>query len=188
MHSIPPWSPPLKKALHRNRSLPHLKFLQLATVDSSGKPHNRTIVFRGFTQDTYQLTFVTDARSDKITHLASQPWVELCWYFTKTREQFRLSGIMECITAQSQDNSLRQDRWDRLSAKAKQQFYWPAPAQTKAAEEDFENIVPSLQPPEDFVVLLFSPTSVDHLELRGNPQNRTLYHQNPDWIVQSVNP
>ena len=89
MSDLPPWRSPLARALHRNRSLPHLKFVQLATVDAEGMPHNRTIVYRGLVDETHQLKFVTDHRSEKIAQLQAQPRVELCWYFTKTREQRR---------------------------------------------------------------------------------------------------
>ena len=97
MSDLPPWRSPLARALHRNRSLPHLKFVQLATVDAQGFPHNRTVVYRGLMDETHQLKFVTDSRSDKILHLQVQPWVEVCWYFTKTREKFRFLGRMEVI-------------------------------------------------------------------------------------------
>ena len=188
MTDLPPWRPPLKRALHRNRSLAHLKFVQLATVDASGKPHNRTIVFRGLTDRSHQLAFVTDARSEKFNHLAHQPWVEVCWYFTKTREQFRLSGMMQALSAHSEDPQLRQTYWSRLSDKAQQQFYWPHPGHERDDENAFDLASGSVEPPQDFVLLLLSPEKVDHLELRGSPQNRTLYEKADPWKTTAVNP
>ncbi|TAF20013.1 MAG: pyridoxamine 5'-phosphate oxidase, partial [Nostocales cyanobacterium] len=47
-----------------------------------------------------------------------------------------------------------------------------------------------LEPLETFCLLLLEPTKVDHLQLRGEPQNRTIYqineHQN--WETQEINP
>lgn len=30
-----------------------------------------------------------------------QPWGEICWYFTETKEQFRLNGKMELLDESS---------------------------------------------------------------------------------------
>lgn len=46
------------------------------------------------------------------------------------------------------------------------------------------------KPPENFCLLLLNPDKVDHLELRGNPQNRHLYtlQDNNQWSYTAVNP
>lgn len=60
-----PWRALVLKAAKKNGSVPSAKYVQLATVKPSGRPSNRTIVFRGFLGDGDELTFVTDARSTK---------------------------------------------------------------------------------------------------------------------------
>jgi len=90
--SIAPWRSPLARALHRNRAATESRYLQLATVTPEGHPANRTVVFRGFYGDTDQIKIITDNRTEKIPHLQHHPWAELCWYFSKTREQFRIFG------------------------------------------------------------------------------------------------
>jgi hypothetical protein len=42
----------------------------------------------------------------------------------------------------------------------------------------------------EFCVLLMDPQTVDHLELRGDPQNRTEYKRqaNHTWVTRFVNP
>jgi pyridoxamine 5'-phosphate oxidase len=67
--NLAPWRLPLARALHRNRSIPASRYLQLATVRSDGRPANRTVVFRGFAPDTDWLQFVTDSRSQKVEQL-----------------------------------------------------------------------------------------------------------------------
>ncbi|MCA1991428.1 MAG: pyridoxamine 5'-phosphate oxidase family protein, partial [Coleofasciculus sp. S288] len=90
--SLAPWRSLLASALHKNRSLPYARYFQLATIRADGRPANRTVVFRGFLDSTNQLKIITDTRSQKAEQIDHQPWGEVCWYFPKTREQFRLLG------------------------------------------------------------------------------------------------
>ncbi|MGP0065223.1 MAG: pyridoxamine 5'-phosphate oxidase family protein, partial [Isosphaeraceae bacterium] len=86
------WRASMVLALHRNRDVPQSWFMQLATVRADGRPANRTVVFRGFLADSHQIIMVSDVRSAKFKDFTSNCWAELCWYFSRTREQFRLAG------------------------------------------------------------------------------------------------
>lgn len=194
---LAPWRSPLARAIHRNRSKPHSRYLQLATLSSQGRPANRTVVFRGFyghsAGETNVLTFVTDTRSDKVIDLTHQPWGELCWYFTQTREQFRLAGAILLVTAQTVDADLlqaRQRQWVQLSEASRQSFHWPSPGTPRNADAATFEVSPSPDPPPSFCLALFDPDGVDHLELRGDPQNRTQYQRLPNgaWQAAAVNP
>lgn len=193
--SLAPWRSPLAHNLHSHRHQPEARYLQLATLRSNGQPANRTVVFRGFWGETNQLQFVTDVRSEKAGQIEQQPWAEACWYFPKTREQFRLTGRLNLVQANCSSPELqaaRQTMWQQLSEPARLQFAWPHPGQPRV--EDTAAFQP---PPPDstiplphFCLLLLDPTQVDHLELRGNPQNRWLYCYDPQqgWSLQAVNP
>jgi len=191
-NELAPWRSPLARALHRNRSLVYSRYLQLATITSQGRPANRTIVFRGFRTKTNQIQFVTDARSQKFPQINHQPWGEACWYFPKSREQFRLAGHLTLVTQQETDASLAQDRlamWQQLSDSARLQFTWPEPGQPRC--DPFPEVAPEAnQPVPNFCLLLLEPSQVDHLELRGEPQNRSSYTLQADrrWTVQALNP
>ncbi|WP_081972820.1 Npun_F5749 family FMN-dependent PPOX-type flavoprotein [Leptolyngbya sp. KIOST-1] len=189
--ALAPWRSSLARALHRNRSRPYSRYFQLATVTAAGRPANRTVVFRDFLPHTNTLTVVTDQRSAKVADISAHPWAEVCWYFTHTREQFRLAGSIQVVgAADSPLAETRQAAWDALSDNARQQFYWPHPAQPRDPEADFSP--PEIQPtpPAEFCLVLVAPNRVDHLELRGEPQNRTLYDRHSDgtWQVKAVNP
>ncbi len=192
--SVAPWRSPLARALHRNRSLVYARYLQLATVQASGRPGNRTVVFRGFLEDTNQLKFITDARSEKAEQIEHQPWAEVCWYFTKTREQFRIAGCLTLVGADYADPALNQARvsiWQELSDAARLQFAWPDPGKPREDAAAFEPAPPdSTQPLPNFCLLLLDPVQVDHLELRGEPQNRWLYCRDDSqiWSTQAINP
>jgi pyridoxamine 5'-phosphate oxidase len=194
---LAPWRSPIARALHRNRALPYARYLQLATVRSNGRPANRTIVFRGFLENSNQLKFITDARSEKATQiqlLANQhsAWGEACWYFPKTREQFRLSGSLILVDETTADpilQSARQLAWQELSDAARTQFTWAHPGEPRN-QNSFPSVPPSPQTPlSHFCLLLLSPVEVDHLELRGEPQNRWIYRLDGiDWSMKAVNP
>jgi len=192
--SLAPWRSPLAHALHRNRALPYARYVQLATLRTDGRPANRTIVFRGFLENTNQLRFVADRRSEKTGQLDSQPWGEICWYFPKTREQFRILGTLVVVSADCADPELLKARkmlWHDLSDGGRSQFAWASPKQPKTAP--LEQTTPDLlNPLSTFCLLLLEPTQVDHLELRGEPQNRYLYskeEQEPGtWSRVEVNP
>uniref|UniRef100_UPI0030DDB7BF pyridoxamine 5'-phosphate oxidase family protein n=1 Tax=Cyanothece sp. BG0011 TaxID=2082950 RepID=UPI0030DDB7BF len=78
---LAPWRPILSRALHRNRSLPNARYFQLATINRQGQPTNRTVVFRGFLDNSNQLQIITDSRSEKIHHIHHNSLSEICWYF-----------------------------------------------------------------------------------------------------------
>ncbi len=197
------WRAQLSASLHRHRSDPSSRYLQLATVDTSGHPRNRTIVFRGFLEGTECLQFATDSRSDKVSQLQHHPWSELCWSFAKTREQFRIAGSVQVIMAahhmpEGQQHTYQRERmqlWEQLSDNSRLLWYWPDPKAKRAEAQDFIPSLPAAaadHPPENFVMLLLSPTAIDHLQLKGDkhyPQMRHLYSKREQgWICQAVNP
>ncbi|MDZ8261781.1 Npun_F5749 family FMN-dependent PPOX-type flavoprotein [Nostoc sp. ChiQUE01b] len=193
--SLAPWRGAIAHALHRNRSLVYARYLQLATLQTNGRPPNRTLVFRGFLEDTNQLKFITDNRSAKTDQIQQQPWAEVCWYFPNTREQFRITGCLTLVSGDDSDHNLQPARiamWQELSDAARLQFAWPHPGKPRVENpEAFAPPAPEpMQPVANFCLLLLDPVQVDHLELRGEPQNRWLYHRDDqqEWSSQAINP
>jgi pyridoxamine 5'-phosphate oxidase len=192
--SLAPWRSLITRALHKNRSLIYSRYVQLATVRENGLPANRTVVFRGFLEDTNQLKFITDIRSEKAEQIAKQPAAEICWYFPNTREQFRITGELILVTANSYPHlqPARIKMWQELSDAARLQFVWPDPGEMRVQKpEAFTPPAPdTIQPGDNFCLLLLEPTQVDHLELRGEPQNRWVYHrnENQEWLTEAINP
>ena len=192
---LAPWRSPLSSAIHRNRSKPFSRYFQLATVTAQGYPANRTVVFRGFLDDKQnQLKVITDSRSAKIEDIEHRPKAEICWYFTKTREQFRITGDLQLITVEEINPELqkaRKNTWHDLSDAARSQFAWPHPAKPAADKAKFDVEPPDVDTPLDnFCLLLLTPEKIDHLQLRSDPQQRRLYTLQGDrsWATQAVNP
>jgi pyridoxamine 5'-phosphate oxidase len=194
--SLAPWRSAIAQALHQNRSLPYARYLQLATVRVNGLPANRTIVFRGFLTYTDQLKFIIDSRSEKVEQIQQQPWAEVCWYFPNTREQFRITGRLTLVESDDSNSELASARistWQDLSDAARVQFAWPHPGQVRNKDEPdaFKPPAPDpRQPLSNFCLLLLDPLQVDHLDLRGEPQNRWLYYRNDqqEWSTEEINP
>lgn len=193
--SLAPWRSPLARALEGHRSLTSARYLQLATLGADGRPANRTVVFRDFLVGTNQLQFVTDSRSEKAAQISQFPWAEACWYFPNSREQFRLAGKLTLVDENFTDTRMQQARqtlWHALSDAARLQFAWPHPGQVREQGDRFDPPPPdAMAPLPNFCLLLLQPTEVDHLELRGEPQNRWRYRCDEScqaWTVEAINP
>jgi pyridoxamine 5'-phosphate oxidase len=191
--NLPTWRSPLSRALHRNRSLPDSRYVQLATMAANQRPGNRTVVFRGFLDPASQLQFVTDVRSSKVQQITHNPWAEVCWYFSKTREQFRIAGQLQLISELSVEyQAARVQSWQQLSVASREQFAWPLPAAPRDVDDISSFAAPLLsldQPLANFGLLLLMPLAVDHLELRGAPQNRWQHRwDDNEWLMDAINP
>ncbi|MFT6267601.1 MAG: PPOX class probable FMN-dependent enzyme [Alphaproteobacteria bacterium] len=214
--TFPRWRQSLARSLHVQRSRPESKFFQVANAYLSTKSQhagdivveNRTMVFRGFGENSHTLLAITDDRSDKITQWQQTQNAQLCWYFTKTREQYRISAKVSLIDKNglyfdnmdsqndefyrtlTKDTSLQASRailWSNLSDKAKAQFYWPAPKEPVHIA-DLNNEVTS-EIPDSFVVVCFQPFYVDYLNLTTDPQTREIHEFNETkWVYEAVNP
>ncbi|MDJ0772336.1 MAG: pyridoxamine 5'-phosphate oxidase family protein [Mastigocoleus sp. MO_167.B18] len=195
--SLAPWRSYLARALQKNRSQPHSRYFQLATVQSDGYPANRTVVFRGFLEDSNQLKIITDVRSEKIIQIHHQARGEICWYFTVTREQFRLAGELTLVDYNHPDSrfqAARHSTWEQISDNARSQFIWANPGEPKSTDTGNLPIgnsdIDKSKPLDNFCLLLLDPVKVDHLQLRGDPQNRCLYilDNSGIWNTTEVNP
>jgi len=186
MNSQTVWRVRLTAALEANEHLPQSRYVQLATVRADGRPANRTLVFRGFQDPGDHLLFATDRRSEKIVHLKANPWVEVCWYLSASREQFRVLGRIELIGAAA--DQIRTRIWNGLSEPSRQSFTWPKPSSPRAGREEFTRPVPTMPPPS-FALLVVHPEEIDHVDLRPDPQTRTIFRRvDETWIHEVVNP
>lgn len=185
---MPAWLQQLTKSLHKTRSQPESRYFQLATVDEYGAPRCRTVVFRGLTESN-ALSIISDTRSNKWPELEHNARAEICWYFTKTREQYRFETQCRLFNA-AQQNTFTQQYWQKLSDAGKKQFFWGTPGDARDPSQPLKSQGDFSQPPAHFSVLVFDVQSVDYLNLRGNPQVRDLHHRDEQgtWVSASIVP
>ncbi|XAR53942.1 Pyridoxal 5'-phosphate synthase [Bertholletia excelsa] len=191
------WKQLLLNALESNSSVKHSLFFQLATIGSNGKPSNRTVVFRGFQENSDKIHINTDSRSRKIDELKQCPFAEICWYFADSWEQFRINGSVDIIDGSCRDPMKLQQReraWFSSSPKSRLQYLGPIPGLPLLGEIAFKepSLDPSTGPVDAFCLLVLDPDQVDYLNLKSNERLNFTSRQNINgeklWTSQRINP
>ena len=184
---LPPWRSVLKAAQRREGRSPSVRWLQLATVAKNGQPRVRTLVFRAWTESN-QLELFTDTRSEKIQDLDHQQAVEICWLFTKAREQYRLSGVANVINI-NKNRELCQKKWLSLSPSGRAVWGWPRPGEMLNPGASFPEALSDDEPmPDHFSVLQIDIEHVERLHLGPHPHHRTRWLRDQNWRGEDLNP
>nr|CAB3504869.1 unnamed protein product [Digitaria exilis] len=218
-----PWRALLQRALDGNAHLRHSTYFQLATVGAGGWPANRTVVFRGFQEHCDKIQINTDARSNKVccqrnvcadlvffltllADLVLLGLLQICWYFTDSWEQFRISGIIDVIDGSSADPAKLQHRekaWFKSSVKSRLQYLGPQPGVPVVDDQQINDVHldASAGPVDAFCLLVldpekvsqhFLPLCVDYLNLKNN--QRLVFTRiqkedgSSDWMAEKVSP
>ncbi|CAN0924509.1 Pyridoxine/pyridoxamine 5'-phosphate oxidase 2, partial [Linum grandiflorum] len=168
-----PWKQLLLTALDSNAHLKHTSYLQLATIGCNGRPSNRTVVFRGFEENSDNILINTDSRTRKIGELKRCSYAEICWYFTDSWEQFRINGKVDIIDASNPDPAKVQQRensWFASSARSRMQYLGPNPGLPALSEQPHQEsfIDSSAGPVDAFCLLVLAPDQVDYLNLKSS--------------------
>jgi pyridoxamine 5'-phosphate oxidase len=197
---VEPWRSRIDRSIAKSRKIRGGNYVQIATVDDQGLPACRTVVFRGFleTEDksSIAMKMITDARSEKVTQIAANPGCEMVWWFSQTKEQYRLSGTLRLVGADESDAHLlaaRKQQWGNLSDPAREQFYWHPPG-----EYSGESAVPAggrdedgkvMEVPDSFLLMLLYPSQVKFLRLTDNfAQKDVLESNGATWSESRINP
>ena len=184
---LPPWRPLLRGAREREGRSPMGRWLQLATVAPDGSPRVRTLVFRGWGGPA-ALDLLTDGRSAKPAELGHQPQVELLWLLPKARSQFRLRGGLERLEPGLLLRE-RQRHWQALSPSGRALWGWPTPAAPFDTPAPFPTeLADDVPMPENFLLLRFSLSQVELLELVGHPHRRRRWRRESGWTEEALNP
>uniref|UniRef100_A0A1J3CZ07 pyridoxal 5'-phosphate synthase n=1 Tax=Noccaea caerulescens TaxID=107243 RepID=A0A1J3CZ07_NOCCA len=137
--TVAPWKQLLFGAIEANAHLSHSSYFQLATIGLNERPSNRTVVFRGFEENSDTIRINTDLRSRKIEELKQCPFSEICWYFSDSWEQFRINGRIEVIDASNPDQTKLQQRekaWFANSLKSRLMYTCPTPGSPYNSESN----------------------------------------------------
>ena len=185
--ALPPWRPLLRAAMQREGRSVAARWVQLASTGRDGTPRVRTLVFRGWA-GVDQLELFSDQRSEKVKELSGTRAAELSWLFPKARQQYRLRGMVQLITA-SEQPELCQQRWQKLSDTGRAVWGWPTPADPLDPTGEFpEQLAETAPLPKHFVVLRLHVDTVERLNLGPHPHQRTLWRADTLWREQPLNP
>ena len=157
----------------------------LATVDSAGHPHARTVIVRRLDAATPALWITSDARSNKIAQLQACPVAELVFWMPHERLQFRLRGPVEIM----RDGPVRQEIWEDLNDAGRAMFSWPPSGQPRREQDFFaQSVAAKTPPPESFVLLVLRPSEAESVELNEFPHRRRRWRKESEWRVEMINP
>ncbi|XP_050236507.1 pyridoxine/pyridoxamine 5'-phosphate oxidase 2 [Mercurialis annua] len=192
-----PWKQLLINALASNSHLKHSSYFQLATIGSDGRPSNRTVVFRGFVENSDKIQINTDSRTRKIEELKQCSFSEICWYFTDSWEQFRINGRVDVIDGSHFDPvklQLREKSWFASSVRSRLQYLGPNPGLPCLSEQTSDELFldPSAGPVAAFCLLVLDPQQVDYLNLKSSQRTMYTFGQNVNgencWNSERINP
>ena len=175
--NIENWLDRIKISIQKGRNIKvGGNFVSLSTVETdsiTGQniPKCRTVVFRGFFNMSVSpmstivtIKMITDSRSEKISQLPKNNNGELVWWFSQSREQYRISGKCLLVDDDAATDMQREriSMWSQISDSAREQFYWLNPGQ--AFEHVLHHHIPRggrdtdgitiLLPPSNFLLLL----------------------------------
>ncbi len=185
--ALPPWRSLLQTARQREGLAPQGRWLQLASVGSDGAPRLRTLVFRGWVGPS-NLDLLTDARSNKVTELAAEPRLELCWLLPTSRCQFRMRGMLMQLLAKD-EQAARARHWQQLQPAERALWAWPEPGAPLEARAHVPAELAEGSPlPACFVLLRIELQQVELLELTGVPHKRRRWCSDRNWQEERLNP
>ena len=183
MSIMPPWLPQISSCQKKESKLPSSKYVQLSTIGIDRSPRVRTVVFRGWS-DSYKMKIFTDKRSLKIKEIKNNKNVEICWYFQKSRCQFRLRGIAFIDFGKDYFNS-----WKNLNAEAKSTWGWPYPG-LKYIDNNNSELKYNQKSEfiDNFILIKIEIFHVDELLLTKPKQYRRRWILNKEWYEERINP
>jgi pyridoxamine 5'-phosphate oxidase len=164
----------------------------LATVDSSGQPAVRIVLYKGLVAE--RLRFVTNLGSRKAHDLSGNPRAAVVFFWPKLGRQVRMEGRVSHATAADSDRYFAgRDRESQLGAWASDQS---RPIESRAAldarldeaRKRFEGR--AVERPPHWGMLELTPSRVE-LWLGGAHRlhDRFLYERTPDgWRSQRLSP
>ena len=179
----PPWIKRIELALTKEKDSQRSRWIQLATISLDNKPRVRTVVFRGWNKQS-QMEILSDTRSEKVSEIAQNPNIEICWMFPRSKSQFRIRG--KAIFDQGvRANSF----WLKLSPEVRSLWAWPAPGkQLKDDSFSLKETPDGVAMPTNFLLIKINIHQTEELQLNEYPHRRTTWSKNNNWIEELTTP
>lgn len=163
------WRDLIDRALGMADNVNTATYLQLATYDADRGAQVRTLVFRGFSDNSDRLFMATDLHSQKVEQIRADNRVQIAWYLAEAREQFRFSGKLACLDSSAVEQGQRHALWNAMSPRARASFFCDALGQ---ALEGAKELALNTTPPSNFALLALMISDVELLSIAQNPHLR----------------
>ena len=177
---LPLWRQRLKASQSKEGKLASNRWIQLANVSKNNQPRVRTVVFRGWLDNSTMLIY-TDKRSQKYIDLETNNNIEVLWLFFKTKSQYRFKGKVYEV----EDNI---KYWDNLYERSKEQWFWPSPGKKIDQKNSLSSIDNTLSKSDNFSVLRIEINEVDLLKLENPFHKRYIWKEIDNWKCVEVYP
>lgn len=145
----------------------------LATIELSGKIKQRTVNLRSVTKDK-TLLFYTDVRSDKISHIRTNPSASVLFYNPKKHLQISVSGEVEI----HEDTEIWTDHYHSIEGRSLND-YNTEDAPGKPIKNPINVRRTKIL---NFAVLEFVPECIEYLKLRQEPNRIRAYFKLEDKV------
>ena len=180
---MPPWLSLINSYQNIESSLNSSRWVQLATVCQDNTPRVRTVVFRGWS-DSYEMKILTDKRSNKFSELENNKNAEICWFFTKSLCQFRLSGTSSIDFGEDTIY-----HWNQLDTHSRSMWGWPSPGKKYYSNKNSITLTnENTEILENFCLLKIRMSQVDQLILGKQLHFRRHWIFRDHWVEERLNP
>jgi pyridoxine/pyridoxamine 5'-phosphate oxidase len=133
------------------------RFFTLATVGLDQVARLRTVVLREVS-DNLKLTFYTDRRSKKITHIKENKQVSLLLYHPTNLLQLKIEGTATC----RDDDATKEKYWGTLDSYAKKQY---TSSRSPGSNLTDSNDITYLSEENHFCLVEITPNKIEYLKL-----------------------
>jgi len=93
----------------RNAKIEEVNAMTLSTVSELGRPSARIVLLKGIEDDGF--VFFTNYKSEKGSHLASNPFASLTFFWKELERQVRIEGSVEKISKEESDIYFKSRPW-----------------------------------------------------------------------------
>ena len=160
----------LQKSLVQKRH--PFRYFTLATLGLEKMPRLRTVVLRKVSEEL-MLTFYTDKRSKKITHIKENNRVSLLFYHPKKLLQVKVEGVATIV----QETSKLKDSWNGVQPKSRKDY---TTVNSPGAEIDNPDNISYLSDENHFSMVEIIPFKIEYLKLKRPNHLRIRYSKTED--------
>ena len=165
--------------------------MSLATVDASGKPHNRIVLLKGFDENGF--TFFTNHASSKGNDIVSNPNIAVCFFWVELERQVRIEGTAEKLPRDESETYFKtRPHMSQIGALASNQSEVVSnrsylDQKFKELAEKYPEDVPM---PETWGGYLVAPTYFEFWQgRRSRLHDRVAYNKNKSkWSINRISP